>query len=509
MQENEVRLPDGVQGKRTALPYAVSGAGEPALILMAFLGGSHREWDGVAERLEGRHRSIGIDLPGFGDAAAVGGYTVEEMAESVAETLGGLGLRQFVLVGHSMAGKVSAVLARRQADGDTRLAGLQGLILVAPSPPGPEPMTDKKRSSMLASLGEVTARDRAHATEYIRENSADDLPQEVLELLAKDVERMNRAAWRAWLEGGSREDWSARVGLLGLPVLVVAGDKDGSLGPDVQKVVSMPHWPNGRLASLHSNHLIPAEKPGELARLIGEFAAHLGPDNPARVPRREIEVDPAYQALIRSDRVSAATRLALKERAAPDDPLREPQVLTVESLATLRALVDRIVPQRRPAIDLGARIDRELTEGKGDGWRYAELPADAEAYRHGLATLDWHAQRRTGKSFVALDPKDKDDLLHDAAAGSLGQGLLVRLEAAVGLVPELPPFDAAQMARWFEDVRADATRHYIAHPATLAGMGYSGIADGGDTATMQGFVQLGVGAVEAWEPRERREKAVR
>ncbi len=485
------------------LPVTTRGMGEPALVMMPFLGGSHREWAAVVDRLRDRFRCLGVDLPGFGDAVEMPGYTVEEMAEAVTRTLRELDLRRFVLVGHSMAGKVAAVLARLRAEGEARLRGLEGLVLVAPSPPCPEPMTERKRSAMLASLGQVSAKDHAHATQYIRENSAEDVPAEVMEVLVADVQRMNRTAWRAWLEHGSREDWAARVGLLGLPVLVVAGDKDGALGPDVQRMVSMPHWPNGRLATLHANHLIPAEKPMELARLIGEFAGQLGDPEAPRPARREIEVEPKYQALIRSERVSAATRTVLERRAEPDDPLRAPQALTLAELTTLRALVDRIVPQRRPSIDLAARIDRDLAEGNGDGWRYAVLPDDADAYRAGLATLDWHAERRAGRSFLTLEADDKDDLLREAAAGELGQGLLVRIEAAVRLTSDVPALDAERMQRWFEDVRADATRQYVAHPATLATMGYSGIADGGETASMKGFVQLGPGAVERWEPREK------
>ena len=70
----------------------------------------------------------------------------------------------------------------------------------------------------------------------------------------------------------------------------------------------------------------------------------------------------------------------------------------------------------------------------------------------------------------------------------------------MGLPADRPPLSAEQMRLWFEEVRAQAAMLYVAHPATLAAMEYSGIADGGDTATMQGFVKLGVGAVEAWEP---------
>ena len=64
-----------------------------------------------------------------------------------------------------------------------------------------------------------------------------------------------------------------------------------------------------------------------------------------------------------------------------------------------------------------------------------------------------------------------------------------------------PAFDAEQMRRWFEEVRADATKLYVAHPATLARMGYSGIADGADSEHQTGFVLIGEGEREPWEPR--------
>ncbi len=498
------------------LSFVRRGRGEPALIMMPFLGGSRREWEPVVDLLRDRSVCFGVDLPGFGESHEVPGYSVEAMAESLIATLAGLELTRFVLVGHSMAGKISAVVARLAADGDARVAGLEGLVLVAPSPPGPEPMTDKKRSQMLDALGgeprtddRGRRKDREAAEQYVLENAADDLAPETVSQAAEDVLGMNRAAWRAWLEGGSKEDWSERVGVLRLPVLLVAGDKDGALGPEVQRSVSMPHWPNGRLASLHSNHLIPMEKPAELARLIAGFLEELNgssaraarPDEKAGVP-----VDPAYIELILSDRVSAATREALEPRAEADDPAYEPQALSVAELAQMRALVDRVVPQRGSVcIDLAARLDKRLGGGTGDGWRYAVLPEDAEAYRGGLATLEWFAQEEFETGWLALDGEQKDELLAKAAAGKLergglGRGLLARLEAVVGR-DSGPALDAEQMRRWFEEVRADATKLYVAHPATLARMGYSGIADGADSEHQTGFVLIGEGEREAWEPR--------
>jgi hypothetical protein len=56
------------------------------------------------------------------------------------------------------------------------------------------------------------------------------------------------------------------------------------------------------------------------------------------------------------------------------------------------------------------------------------------------------------------------------------------------------------MRSWFEDLRADAVKTYMGHPKTLARMGYSGIANGGDGEPKSGFVRVGIGEREAWEP---------
>ena len=87
----------------------------PTLVLMHFLGGSGREWDEVVALLGPEFRTLRVDLPGFGASAKETGYTVSEMADFVAAAIGKAGLDRYVLVGHSMSGKVAMVLARRAA----------------------------------------------------------------------------------------------------------------------------------------------------------------------------------------------------------------------------------------------------------------------------------------------------------------------------------------------------------------------------------------------------------
>ena len=255
------------------LPYTEHGSGPVTIILLPFLAGSQREWAEVIETLGKSHRCITIDLPGFGEAAGISGYTVGEMTDTLHDTLVSLKLERYVLVGHSMAGKLSTIITRRTLDGDPALPPPIGLVLVAPSPPGPEPMAESKREQMLSAFPvDATPEEaRKQAEKYIRGNSSRDIPAEVFNRTVEDVLKMNRNAWNAWLEGGSKEDWSSQVGIIDLPALLLAGDNDSALGPAAQKEHTQRFFPQSHLIALDTNHLIPLEQPSELAARISNF----------------------------------------------------------------------------------------------------------------------------------------------------------------------------------------------------------------------------------------------
>lgn len=253
------------------LPCSIRGTGDLTLIFMPFLGGSQLEWTETLDILSEHHRCITVDLPGFGDAAAIPGYSVAEMADSVAELLTTLELGRYVLVGHSMAGKVSAVVTRRLITDGSKVHPPIALVLVAPSPPSPEPMSDSKRTQMLESLGQSTDDDLKSAETYIRDNIACTVSESVFDRTVHEVLRMNRAAWVAWLEGGSKEDWSVEVGMIDLPTLIIAAQKDSALGPKAQVELTEPHFPRGHMVEIACGHLVPIDQPQEAAALISNF----------------------------------------------------------------------------------------------------------------------------------------------------------------------------------------------------------------------------------------------
>lgn len=245
-----------------------------AFMLLHYLGGSRRSWDRVVERIGRRGQCIPIDLPGFGEDPAATGHAVTEMAEVACRAIRAAAPPAWVLVGHSMGAKVAALVARRAEDGEPGLGGLRGIVLIAGSPPAPEPMDDGQRTEMLGWFDGDGPQSRAEAQGYIERNVGQALPEADHAQAVADVLSARPAAWRAWLTSGSREDWAARIGVLQTPALIIAGEDDPELGPQGQRRYTMPHYAHSRLVSLPgAKHLLPYERPDDVARLILEHAA--------------------------------------------------------------------------------------------------------------------------------------------------------------------------------------------------------------------------------------------
>lgn len=247
----------------------------PTLIFLHALGGSAQAWRPVGERL-GDRASVALDLPGFGDAAsaaaAAGNGEVGAMADWVVADLGARGVTDALLVGHSMGGKIATLLAARAQAGAMPFA-VHGVVLVAASPPAPEPMDEARRARMIDWFADGLPT-HAQAAEFIDANTAAPLIGAWRDQAIADVLRTNPAAWRGWLERGSREDWRDPVGRIDAPALILAGAEDGDLGVDAQRRWNLPHYPAGTLHVVaEAAHLIPYEQPDALAALIRDYAA--------------------------------------------------------------------------------------------------------------------------------------------------------------------------------------------------------------------------------------------
>jgi pimeloyl-ACP methyl ester carboxylesterase len=436
-----------------------------SLYFLHALGGSAREWDRVVAALGDDFDCIPLDLPGFGGSADAAS-DVTGLVDWFAAEVGRRQPQSWAVIGHSMGGKIATLAAARAREGDPSFAGLAAVVLLAASPPAPEPMAEDRRAKMIGwcAGGGI---DTADAEAFVDANTAASLSGPDRAQAIADVERSGCAAWTAWLERGSREDWRSEAGIIALPALIVAGGEDGDLGVEAQRRLNLPHY---RVEVVDgAAHLLPYERPAEVAALIRD---HVAPAFARALPA-------PFAALLASARVSRRARAAMMDRhAAPDAA----GTLSTAQRATLVALIETLLPGAVDAPDLARRIDASLAEGRGDGWRLADLPADALAWQWGLDTLE---ARTPG--FASASAARREEALRAIGEDSGEDG---------GGETQI---ERRHMRLWFAEARAEVARQWVALPATMARIGYDGFAVGGDDMPLPGYRLTAANAHEPWQ----------
>ncbi len=250
------------------LHFTDVGEGKVAFVFLHYFGGSSHTWQKVIVELSPQFRCIAIDLPGFGDSQ--GEFTVLSVnfcADRVISVIEMLQLEKYVLVGHSMGGKIALAVASRQ------LPGLLSLILIAPSPPTPEPMDDKARAALIKAFG-----DRSALEKLANSITAKPLPKQDIEDVVADNLRVSKVSWTWWAELGSREDISSQMSGIQFPVFIISGEKDPNFSTAFLHKEMSDYFPSASFAEVtDTGHLLPVEKPFAVAKLIREFAGKQKP----------------------------------------------------------------------------------------------------------------------------------------------------------------------------------------------------------------------------------------
>ncbi len=246
------------------------GDGAPALVFLHYWGGSSRTWDSVIAALPQRYRTVAPDLRGWGDSdAPLTGYTLADFADDAQQMIAHLGLREYVLVGHSMGGKIAQVLASR------RPAGLVGLALVAPATPTPLVLPAEVRAGMPS----VYLSRESIGMALDRMLTAKPLSAAQREQVIADSLRGAPQARDAWPASTSLEDISNLVGSINVPVAVIAGELDQVDTVPVLKAELLSRISQAKLHVLPgTGHLSPLESPVEVAAAIVGFVRSLKAD---------------------------------------------------------------------------------------------------------------------------------------------------------------------------------------------------------------------------------------
>ena len=191
------------------------------------------------------------------------------------------------------------------------------------------------------------------------------------------------------------------------------------------------------------------------------------------------EAYPGYDVLAKRMTPSwnARTREVIDRRLAV---AREPRFFSSEQWSTLQALCDRILPQPpgRAPVPLPAYVDDKLWRRQLDGYRYAQLPEQGEAWRRGLSALNAEAASAHGRRFEALTAAQQDELLTRMQTGQLRD----------------PAWGDMRCELFFRHrVIPDITHPYYGHPTAWNEIGFGG------PASPRGYVRMGLDRRDPWE----------
>ncbi|MGW5861599.1 alpha/beta fold hydrolase [Streptomyces sp. NPDC055239] len=236
----------------------------PTLVFLHYWGGSARTWDLVVDRLAGRD-VLTVDFRGWSRSSGMPGpYTLGRLADDTLAVIADAGVTDYVLVGHSMGGKVAQLIAA------TRPAGLRGIVLVGcgPAKPAAEITAEYREglSHAYDSDGSVTgARDNVL--------TATELPESIKSQIVTDSRAGADAARTEWPLRGIAEDITEHTRMISVPALVVAGENDHVEPAGVLRDNLVPYLSGADFTVLpHTGHLIPLEAPADLVDAIVGFA---------------------------------------------------------------------------------------------------------------------------------------------------------------------------------------------------------------------------------------------
>lgn len=231
---------DGVR-----IDYAVSGAGEPAIVLVHGWCSRAAHWERVAGPLATQHRVVVVDRRGHGRSDVPdGGYTAAQHAADLAEVLRQEGIHDAVVVGHAGAVPCVLELAGHEPNAVSALVLVDGRI-------GPGSDLEGPRQGPLGELvAHLRGADGAAVLESMYRGFFTDPDGELAERVVADARTVPLAVAAAEL-ASLAVDTEALARRVRRPVLWIAAGPidDDRLGEaferlEIGRVVGSGHFPH-------------------------------------------------------------------------------------------------------------------------------------------------------------------------------------------------------------------------------------------------------------------------
>ena len=247
------------------LAWRETGDGEPVVFLHG-LGGSRTSWQPQLAGLSGAFRCLAWDMPGYGASTPLTPLTFAAIADAVARLLDAAAVERAHLVGESFGGMHALHAALRHPDrvGRLVLANTSGAFGLDGTDP------DAWRAARLAPLDAgLTPADVAE--DVLSAIAGPGLSPDLLAMRVAGFARIPSAGLRAAVECLPTHNLLDRLGEIGAPALVIAGELDAETPVAYSRLLAAG-LATAELKILDGvGHLAVTEAPRTVNRLIRGF----------------------------------------------------------------------------------------------------------------------------------------------------------------------------------------------------------------------------------------------
>lgn len=229
--------------------------GFPAVVLVHGAGSSHLGWPALLRRLPD-YPVYAVDLPGHGRSSFPGFNDITAYADVLAAFINKLDLQRVVVIGHSMGGAITQMLAIRHS----HLAG--GLVLVGTGArlPVSEVILDQTRTDLDAVIEFITRYAWARGT-----------PAHLLEANRKMLLETGAETLHSDYVACNTFNVIDRLPQITIPTLVIVGSIDKMTPPHFSQFLAN-HIANAELVAIEdAGHMVILEKPELVTAVIAKF----------------------------------------------------------------------------------------------------------------------------------------------------------------------------------------------------------------------------------------------
>lgn len=262
--------------------YIDEGTGTTTLLFVHGLATYSYSWAMNIAGLKNDFRCIAIDLPGNGYSD--GGdypYGINFYSGCVYDFIQKLGLRNVVLVGHSMGAQIILNLAANQPNAATKL------VLCAPA--GFEQFNGMERTLYKTGISffdffstdEFNLRQTIHSSFFNYPSKAENMVNELVDIMRHQPTSQYRKMIEGCINGMMEEPVYDKLSTITIPTLVIFGNSDALIPnrlihPTTTRSIAESGTKEMQNATLkmipNCGHFVQLEKPEKVNELIREFA---------------------------------------------------------------------------------------------------------------------------------------------------------------------------------------------------------------------------------------------